>query len=237
MEGVSAGYGRATVVSDVNLYADAGEVIALLGRNGAGKTTTLLALAGGIPTRSGRVWVDGQEFTGPLHRRAARGLGLLPEKRPIFRRLTVRQNLELGKGGMDAALAYAPELTRMLDRPAGVLSGGEQQLLCIARVIAAKPAVIAVDELSLGLAPIIVDRLIGLLRQAAGQGAAVVLVEQQVPHALAAADRVYIMNKGAVQHVGNVNAVSDIVPLLDDAYLGTSLEPRSGATMTNQDEV
>jgi branched-chain amino acid transport system ATP-binding protein len=220
VESISAGYGRATVVSDVSMTAEQGEIVALLGRNGAGKTTTLMAIAGEVPLRAGKVWFGGVEARGPLNKRAKMGLGFVPEQRTIFRRLTVAQNLDLGPGGIAKAVGYAPELERLLDRKAGVLSGGEQQLLCIARVLAADPSLIIVDELSFGLAPIIVDRLLGLLRDAAARGAAIVIVEQQVPHVLSVANRLYVMKKGSIVHEGKVGSLSEIVSLLDDAYLG-----------------
>lgn len=224
-EGLTAGYGRATVIEDVNMTASAGEIVALLGRNGAGKTTTLMAMAGEVPVRAGKVWIGGQEARGPLHKRAHKGLGVVPEQRTVFRRLSVGQNLDLGPGGREKALHFAPELGRMLNRKAGVLSGGEQQLLCISRVLAAEPKVIVVDELSFGLAPIIVDRLLSLLRDAAERGAAVVLVEQQVPHALAVAHRIYVMKKGAIVHEGKVDSVAEVTSLIDEAYLGSVAGP------------
>lgn len=221
-ENLTAGYGRATVIDGVSMTASAGEIVALLGRNGAGKTTTLMAIAGEVPLRRGKVWIDGEEATGPLHKRAHKGLGVVPEQRTIFRRLTVAQNLDLGPGGREKALHFAPQLERLLNRKAGVLSGGEQQLLCISRVLATDPKVIIVDELSFGLAPIIVDRLLSLLKDAASRGSAIVLVEQQVPHALAVANRIYVMKKGSIVHEGKVESVSEATSLINEAYLGNA---------------
>lgn len=219
-EDVSVGYGSSAVVRNVNLEVGKGEIVALLGRNGAGKTTTLLGLAGEKPLKTGRVWLNGEEASGPLHARAARGFGYVPEKRIVFSQLSVAKNLDLGRGGRKKALEVAPELRPLLDRKAGVLSGGEQQLLCIARMLAADPYCVVVDELSFGLAPIIVKRLLKLLREAAQRGTAVLLVEQQVANVLKIADRAYIIKNGEVSFSGATDDLTLDSEMLESSYLG-----------------
>ena len=154
--GLTTGYGDIPVVHGIDVQVPAGELVALLGPNGAGKTTTMLAIAGVLPS-TGDINFEDRPLTGPLHRRVRRGLGFIPEERAVFRQLSTRINLGLGAGGVDGALELFPELERLLDRQAGLLSGGEQQMLVLARALAAKPRLLLVDELSLGLAPMIVN--------------------------------------------------------------------------------
>lgn len=201
--GLSAGYGGVPAIRDVDLRVEAGEMVALLGANGAGKTTTLLALAGAMKALSGQVSLLGRVDNRSLHRRAREGLALLPEQRCVFMGLTVRENLLLGRGDINRALALFPELERRLNVRAGLTSGGEQQMLSLARVLAAKPRVLLADELSLGLAPLIVRRLLESLRQAATQGTAILLVEQHPKIALRWTDRGYVMRRGKVELAGD----------------------------------
>lgn len=156
---LSAGYGDLPVVVDVDLRIEPGEVVALLGPNGAGKSTTMLALAGVLPA-SGDVRFDDRVQRGPLHRRAARGLAFIPEGRSVFMGLSAERNLRLGRGSLQTALELFPELEPLLGRKAGMLSGGEQQIVGLARALAGTPRLLLVDELSLGLAPMIVRRLL-----------------------------------------------------------------------------
>ncbi len=186
--GLTTGYGDIPVVHGIDVQVPAGELVALLGPNGAGKTTTMLAIAGVLPS-TGDINFEDRPLTGPLHRRVRRGLGFIPEERAVFRQLSTRINLGLGAGGVDGALELFPELERLLDRQAGLLSGGEQQMLVLARALAAKPRLLLVDELSLGLAPMIVQRLLTALREAADSGTAVLIVEQHAEQALRVADR------------------------------------------------
>jgi branched-chain amino acid transport system ATP-binding protein len=180
-----------------------GELVALLGRNGVGKTTTLLTLAGALPSLAGDVYLDGQPATTPLHIRARHGLGLLTEERCIFMELTGNENLRLGRGDPARAIALFPELEPHLSKRAGLLSGGQQQMLALARVVAARPSVLLADELSMGLAPLVVERLLSALRAAADEGAAVLLVEQHVRLALGAVDRAYVIGNGGIQLQGD----------------------------------
>ena len=196
--GLTAGYAGTPAIHEVDLEVRAGEVVALLGANGAGKTTTLLALAGEVAPMSGTVAFDGDERRRRLHQRARRGLGYLTEERCVFMELTGWQNLRLGRGRPDRALALFPELEEHLDKKVGLLSGGQQQMLALGRVLASQPRVLLADELSLGLAPLVVERLLAAVRAAADDGVAVVLVEQHVRQALAVADRVHVLRRGRV---------------------------------------
>jgi branched-chain amino acid transport system ATP-binding protein len=214
-----AGYGDVPVVHGIDLQVGTGEVVALLGPNGAGKTTTLLALGGVLPA-TGDVSYDGRPLTGPLHRRARRGLGLITEERAVFRQLSTRTNLALGAGGVDGALAVFPELGRLIDRKAGLLSGGEQQMLVLARALAARPRLLLVDELSLGLAPLMVTRLLDTIRDAAGDGMSVLLVEQHARQALEVADRAYVLLRGDIELEGTGADLLVRLPEIERTYLG-----------------
>jgi ABC-type branched-subunit amino acid transport system ATPase component len=194
-----AGYHGSAVVRDLDLTVSAGEVVALLGPNGAGKTTTLLTLAGDLPPVSGEVLLDGSVTKAPLHRRAAGGLGLVPEERSVFMGLTAGENLRVGGVDIDRVLALFPELKSKLGTRAGLLSGGEQQMLTLGRALGRDPRILLADELSLGLAPLVVDRLLAAVRESADSGVAVVLVEQHVSKVLTVADRVYLLRRGQVE--------------------------------------
>lgn len=216
---VHAGYGRVTVVRDLNLRVQAGEVVALLGRNGAGKTTALLTLAGAIRPFSGEVRFLGEPDKSSLGGRARRGLGLMTDDRSIFFGLSVRENLRLARGTADV-LSLFPELARLLDRPAGLLSGGEQQMLGLAAVLSREPKLLLIDELSFGLAPRIVQRLMKAVRQAADTGTAVVLVEQFARLALDVADRAYVLVNGRVGSAGTTDELRANIGELESNYLG-----------------
>jgi branched-chain amino acid transport system ATP-binding protein len=203
--GLTAGYGGTPAIHDVDLDAHAGEVVALLGANGAGKTTTLLALAGEVAPISGTISFHGDDRRRPLHQRARQGLGFLTEERCVFMQLTGWQNLKLGRGRPDKALELFPELEEHLGRKVGLLSGGQQQMLALGRVLASEPRVLLADELSLGLAPMVVERLLAAVRVAADSGVAVVLVEQHVRQALDVADRVHVLRRGRVVLSGDAD--------------------------------
>jgi branched-chain amino acid transport system ATP-binding protein len=201
--GLSAGYGDLAAVRELDLVVRPGEIVALLGPNGAGKTTTLLTLAGALRALEGTVLWKGQPVSWPLHRRVRSGMGFIPEERSVISKLTVRDNLSLGQGSVDDALALFPQLERLLARPGGLLSGGEQQMVTLARCLAGRPSLILVDELSLGLAPIVVKTLLDTLRTVAiDSGTAVLMVEQQVQRALTVADRWYLLRHGSLADSG-----------------------------------
>jgi branched-chain amino acid transport system ATP-binding protein len=196
---VAVGYGALRAVSDINLRVDAGEVVALIGANGTGKTTILLSLVGELPLLAGQVLLGGSPTRAPLYVLARQGVAFIPEHKLIVAGLTVKDNLKVGRAPIGSALASFPELKPLLDRKAGLLSGGEQQILTLARALARQPKVVIVDELSLGLAPQIADRLARHLRATADQGTAVLVVEQNLQRALSISDRFYLVRGGRVE--------------------------------------
>ena len=208
--GLVAGYGDLAAVRGLSLNVRAGEVVALLGPNGAGKTTTLLTLAGELPKIAGDVYYLGQPFKGALHQRVRSGLAFVPEERSVFMNLTVADNLKIG-GHADAALTLFPELKELLGRRAGLLSGGQQQMLTLGRALAMKPKLLLIDELSVGLAPIIVDRLFdAVIAEAHASGMAVLLVEQQARRALRVADRWYLLRRGVLAAEGDASNSAEL---------------------------
>lgn len=224
--GLDAGYNGVPVVRDVCLRVDRGEVVALLGPNGVGKTTTLLTLSGELPPIAGEVRWEGRGTKAPLYRRARLGLGLVTEDRSVFMGLSTADNIRLGRVPVARALAVFPELGALMRSRAGLLSGGEQQMLAISRALARDPKLLLVDELSLGLAPLIVERLLRAVRHAASdRGIGVLFVEQHVARALSIADRVYVMQRGKIALEGTAAEVAKKLGHLQDIYLGR----RSGA--------
>ena len=198
--GVAAGYAGQPVVHDLDLEVGQGEVVCLLGPNGAGKTTTMLALSGELPLLEGSVLMDGEPTKAPLHKRARSGLGYVTEERSVFKGLSARDNLRCGGVSAGEALELFPELEQRLDVRGGLLSGGEQQMLTLARALCRKPRLLLADELSLGLAPLVVDRLLQAVRAAADErGTGVLIVEQHARKALRYADRVIVMTRGRVR--------------------------------------
>jgi branched-chain amino acid transport system ATP-binding protein len=226
--GLTAGYGDLAAVRNLSIAIRPGEIVALFGPNGAGKTTTLLACVGLLPCLAGEVRWLGAPSRGSIHGLARSGLAHVPEGRSVTTALTARDNLRLGRGGVDAALSIFPELEPLLSRPAGLLSGGEQQMLVLARALASRPRALLVDELSLGLAPLVVQRLLQALRAAAEQDQlAVLLVEQQARAALSVADRWYLLRDGNLAGQGESGAGA---PVLDAAYLASLIESPSEGT-------
>ena len=225
--GLAAGYQGSAVVRDLDLEVAPGEVVALLGANGAGKTTTLLTLAGDLPPVSGEILVDGRSTGAPLHRRASEGVALVPEERSLFKGLTGRENLRVGRADVGRVLALFPELRDKLQRRAGLLSGGEQQMLTLGRALARDPRLLLADELSLGLAPLVVDRLLLAVREAADRGVGVVLVEQHVSKVLAVADRVYLLSRGRVDLACTAAEAANRMAEIEGSYLGRTSDSGS----------
>jgi branched-chain amino acid transport system ATP-binding protein len=218
--GMSAGYGHVMAVREVDLSVGVGEVVALLGPNGAGKTTTLLALAGELRPAKGEVWFLGERATAPMDRRCRRGLSFVTEERSVIMDLTTAENLRLAGVRPEEAIELFPALGPLMRRRAGLLSGGEQQMLTLARALCRRPKVLLVDELSLGLAPLVVARLLEEVRRAATERKiGVLLVEQHVRHALGIADRVYVMQRGRIVLSGTTAEIGDRLPELQAAYL------------------
>lgn len=219
---IDVSYGQALVLEHVSIQVPKSSVVAMIGANGAGKTTCLRAVAGLVPLQGGAVVLDGQPIsTDSPYSRARSGLCLIPEGRGVFRSLTVRDNLELQKPRgrrLDAAVQEAveifPKLGRVLHRTAGTLSGGEQQMVAMARAFLSKPSVILVDEVSMGLAPVVVEELFQALRMLASAGVSLLLVEQYVSQVLALADQAVVLNRGRVVYDG---APAEL--LADDALL------------------
>jgi branched-chain amino acid transport system ATP-binding protein len=224
---ISASYDGHTVLRDVDLVVPDGSVVALLGANGAGKTTLLRVASGLLRPDAGQLLLDGRDVTGwPADRIARSGVCHVPEGRGVFGALSVHDNLRLqARPGTDrraipAAVKSFPRLRERLEQLAGTMSGGEQQMLAIAHAYVAEAPVVLLDEVSMGLAPVIVDEIFTYLHQLATGGTAMLLVEQYVTKALQLADYVYILNKGSIQFVGEPDELGEDQILA--SYLGTS---------------
>ena len=235
VENLWAGYGSGaamvTVLRDVSLDVHAGEIVALLGSNGAGKSTLINTITGVLRPTSGRVGFDGVDIaSAPAHRIVAAGLVQVPEGRRVFPNLTVRENLLLGgyrrardrrSRNLDRVLAIFPRLGERIGQKAGTLSGGEQQMLAIGRALMAEPRLLILDEPSLGLAPIVVEEMFGLIGQLHREGLAILLVEQNAVQSLEVAQRAYVLEQGAITVSGSAQELS-ARDEVRRAYLGLS---------------
>ncbi len=230
VEGLEAGYGEVRVLWGISLRAARGELTAIVGANGAGKTTMLRAIAGTITPTAGRVTFEGRDVTRvATHVKAAQGFALVPEGRQLFSKMSVGENLELGAFSKRAALSYADRLDRVFAmfprlaerrrQTAGTLSGGEQQMLAIARGLMSDPTILIIDEMSLGLAPVLTYQLFTMLKKLREAGLTILLVEQNVHLALAVSDYAYVIAEGRVFTEGPP-AVLEAKPEIRRAYLG-----------------
>ncbi len=225
-----AGYGPIEVLKGISLQVDKGEIVAIIGANGAGKTTTLMTLSGIVPVRGGSILFDGQDITRlPAYQIVSRGLAQSPEGRKIFPRLTVLENLEMGaftrndpqgvQADIEKAYHYFPILKQRAKQAGGTLSGGEQQMLAIARALMSRPKLLLLDEPSLGLAPMIVLKIFEVIRELNRDGVAVLLVEQNARMALKLAHRGYVLETGSITMSDRAETMLND-PRVKAAYLG-----------------
>jgi branched-chain amino acid transport system ATP-binding protein len=224
-----AGHNGIPAVRGLDLDVEQGEIIAILGPNGAGKSTTLWTIAGVLPRIGGEIEILGTQIRNePAHAIARMGLALVPEDRGLFHQLTVAENLRLRqrrKGSVTdkTVFEHFPALEKLATRRAGLLSGGEQQMLALGCALCAEPRALMIDEMSLGLAPIIVERLLPVVRDiATATGMAVILVEQHVAAALAVADRAYVLSHGELVMHDTAAALAERPELLEASYLGAT---------------
>jgi len=238
VRGLVVRYGAITAVQGVDLHVEAGEAVAIVGPNGAGKTSLLSAIAGIVRPLAGTISIGGKPLAGlPLCDVVRHGVALVPEGRNIFGSLTVMENLRLGAtirndaavaSDIDNVFADFPILGQRRDQPAGQLSGGEQQMLAIARAMLSRPRLLMLDEPSLGLAPTIVDKVYELLRQIREQGVALLVVEQNAARAFALADRACVISHGAFTLTGTPAEIGRDAAF-DAAYFGVAMVPQAGA--------
>jgi branched-chain amino acid transport system ATP-binding protein len=227
LEGIDAGYGTVTVLRSIDLVVPSGSVVALLGANGAGKTTLLRVAAGLLRPTAGEVRINGEPAgAAGADRRSAAGLCLLPEGRGIFTDLTVRENLRMFAGSerrrdaVEIAAAAFPRLGERMDQRAGTMSGGEQQMLAVCRALVTQPGIVMADELSVGLAPVVIDYIFEAVNSLRASGCSLLIVEQYVDRILEIADYVYVLHKGSIAFVGEPGQFADRD--LFDEYLGRS---------------
>lgn len=228
VDGLNTYYGRAHILSDVALGVERGEVVVLLGRNGAGKSTTFKSIMGLVRAAAGRITFEEVEIQGrPSHDICRRGLGYVPEDRRIFTELTVTENLDVGRQPprqgapewtTERLFDLFPNLAEMRDRPGGRMSGGEQQMLTIARTLMGNPSLVLLDEPSEGLAPVIVEQLARTIIDLKREGVSVLLSEQNLHFAMLVSDRAYIIEKGRIRYEGSMNDLERNEEIRD-AYL------------------
>ncbi len=230
LDGLNVFYGAIHALRNVSLTVNAGEVVTLIGANGAGKSTTLRAITGLLTPTSGRVVFEGEEITSvPAHRRVARGISMSPEGRGIFANLTVLENLEMGaylkndaaaiKADLDYGFTLFPRLKERIKQSAGTLSGGEQQMLAIARALMSHPKLLLLDEPSLGLAPLVCQTIFSTIDNIKAAGTTLLVVEQNASAALKHSDRGYVLETGEVILEGPASTIASD-PRVREAYLG-----------------
>jgi branched-chain amino acid transport system ATP-binding protein len=223
-------YGAIEAVKGISLELARGELVSLIGANGAGKTTTLNAIAGLLPVADGEILYDGTKInTLPAHKRLRQGLALVPEGRGIFTRLTVEENLRMGaycrrdtdaiEADMERVFSMLPRVRERLQQVAGTLSGGEQQMVAIGRALLSRPRLLLLDEPSMGLAPLVVEKIFEVIRSVAAEGVTILLVEQNANLALEFSQRAYVMESGRITLAGSgADLLAD--PKVRAAYLG-----------------
>ncbi|HUR98805.1 MAG TPA: ABC transporter ATP-binding protein [Pyrinomonadaceae bacterium] len=230
LENVSVNYGAIEALTDINLRVEQGEVVTLIGANGAGKTTTLRTITGLLDPKEGRVVYEGKQISGvPTHQLVPMGIAMSPEGRGVFANLSVRENLEMGafirkdkKGiadDMERGYTLFPRLKEREQQKAGTLSGGEQQMLAMARALMSRPRLLLLDEPSLGLAPLVVHTIFEAIEQIRNEGATILLVEQNANAALHQSDRAYVLETGRIVMEGNSKELAQD-PRVKEAYLG-----------------
>ena len=223
-------YGNIHALRGISLTVEEGEVVTLIGSNGAGKTTTLRSINGVLPPREGTVVFDGQEIQGlPAHAMITRGIAQSPEGRKIFSRMTVMENLEMGayhrndrdgiRQDMDRVFALFPRLQERIKQEAGTMSGGEQQMLAIGRALMSRPKLLLLDEPSMGLAPVLVERIFDIIKEINAQGTTILLVEQNANVALEIATRGYVLESGNIVNAAPADKLRQD-PKVREAYLG-----------------
>ncbi len=230
VENLHVNYGAIKALQNVSCRVEAGEIVALIGANGAGKTTILNAVSGIVPARSGRISFEGEEITGaPPHEIVRRGISQVPDGRRVFARMSVLENLEMGaytrsdrqgvKREMERVFALFPRLAERRKQPARTLSGGEQQMLAMGRALMSTPRLLLLDEPSMGLAPMLVEKIFEIVREINGAGTTIMLVEQNASMALAIATRAYVLETGACVLQGKASELA-ADPQVRSAYLG-----------------
>jgi branched-chain amino acid transport system ATP-binding protein len=230
LDNVHSYYGHIQALRGISLTVDEGEVVTLIGSNGAGKTTTLRSIHGVLPPRAGKILFAGEEIQGlPAHDMISKGISQSPEGRKIFRRMTVRENLEMGayhrndnttiREDMDRVFELFPRLNERIKQEAGTMSGGEQQMLAIGRAIMSRPRLLLLDEPSMGLAPVLVERIFQTIQEINQQGTTILLVEQNANVALEIATRGYVLETGSIVNSASAEKLRED-PKVREAYLG-----------------
>jgi branched-chain amino acid transport system ATP-binding protein len=230
LDNVHSYYGHIQALRGISLTVDEGEVVTLIGSNGAGKTTTLRSIHGVLPPREGKILFAGEEIQGlPAHDMISKGISQSPEGRKIFRRMTVRENLEMGayhrndntsiREDMDRVFELFPRLQERVKQEAGTMSGGEQQMLAIGRAIMSRPKLLLLDEPSMGLAPVLVERIFETIQEINKQGTTILLVEQNANVTLEIATRGYVLETGSIVNSASAEKLRED-PKVREAYLG-----------------